>query len=197
MTIWTGVSVVAKPTGELIAPAKLKARLRIDHPDDDALLTDLLAGAVSLIDGPNGIGYAMMRQTWRLSLDCFPFRITLPGAPVKSVVSIRYLDADGVEQTLAQENYRVDVDREPARVEPAYGLAWPATRHVSGAVKVDYLVGEEAAADVVPALIDAVCMIVAHRHANREAVALDKQAIEMPMGAAQILREFMRCRVTA
>lgn len=197
MSIWTGVSVAMKPTGELITLAKLKARLRIDHPDDDALLTDLLAGAVALIDGPNGIGYAMMRQTWRLSLDRFPSGIVLPGAPVKSVVSIKYLDADGAEQTLAEESYRVDADREPARVEPAYGLAWPATRNVSGAVKVDYLVGEESAADVSPALIDAVCMIVAHRYENREAVAMDKQAVELPLGATSILREFMRCRVTA
>lgn len=195
--MWTGVSVVTKPTGELITLPKLKARLRIDVTDDDALLADLLKGAIARVDGPNGIGYALMGQTWRKSMDCFPACIILPGAPIKSVTSITYVDPDGITQTLAAADYRVDMDREPVRIVPAYGISWPSTRDVIGAVKVDYNLGDADAANVQQDLIDAVCLIVAHRYENREAVILGEGAQELPLGAKWILDEHRRGHVAA
>lgn len=197
MTLWNGISIAAKPTGELIALAKLKSRLRVDMDDDDGLLADFLKGAIARIDGPAGIGYALMEQTWRKSMDCFPWCITLPGAPIKSVTSIKYLDSAGTEQTLPATDYRVDLDCEPVRIEPAYGLSWPSTRHVIGAVKVDYVLGEADAGNVLPDLVDAVCLIVAHRYENREAVVTDSAAHELPLGVQWIFNEHSRGHVTA
>jgi uncharacterized phiE125 gp8 family phage protein len=194
--MWHGVSVVTKPSGELITLAKLKARLRIDFDDDDALLQDLLNGAVAAVDGPAGIGYALMQQTWRKSMDCFPCTIVLPGAPVKSVAAITYVDTAGVTQTLDPAEYSVDVDAEPARVTPAYGKAWPGTRDVMGAVKVNYVLGEADAADVLPELVDAVCMLVGHRYERREAVAAGTME-ELPLGVRWILDKHRRGFVAA
>jgi uncharacterized phiE125 gp8 family phage protein len=195
--MWKGISVVTRPTGELVSLEKLKLRLRIDTLDDDGLLPDLLNGAIARIDGPNGIGYAMMEQTWRKSMDCFPCHILVPGAPIKGITSITYVDTSGVTQTLAAADYRFDLDSEPVRIEPAFGTSWPATRHVIGAVKVDYSLGETDAAKVDPDLIDAVCLIVAHRYENREAVIVGDSVQTLPLGVQWILNEHSRAHVAA
>lgn len=195
--MWHGVTVKTKPVGSVITVEKLKARLRVDHADEDVLLADLLKGAVARIDGPSGIGFAMMGQTWRKSLDCFPYcTILLPGAPVKSIAAVTYLDVNGDEQTVDPADYRLDVDAEPARLEPAFGKSWPASRFVKGAVKIDYVLGENDAADVPADLIDAVCLLVAHRYENREAVAEGAMSA-VPLGFESIVREYQRGAVAA
>lgn len=194
--MWHGVSVIGKPTGELITLTKLKQRLRIDHNDDDDLLGDLLKQAIARVDGPSGIGVAMMKQTWRKSLDCFPAHILLPGAPVKQVTKISYVDAAGVTQEIQPTAYRCDVTSEPARVEAAYGTFWPSTRDIIGAVSVEYELGEDDAAAVPPDLISAVCMVVAHWYQTGGAVA-DGNLNEVPLGAQWILDEHSRGHVAA
>lgn len=72
--------------------------------------------------------------------------------PLQSVTSITYLDIDGVEQTLASSQYVVDAVSRPARIEPAYGVMWPAVREQMNAVKVRFVAGYGDAADV-PACI--------------------------------------------
>lgn len=195
MSDWTGVSVKTRPAEQPVTIEDVKARLRVDFDDDDQVIAKLIAGAVARIDGPDGIGVAMMQQTWRKSMDCFPCTIRLPGWPVKDVTSITYVDQDGTTQTLAPAAYRVDYDSEPVRIEPAYGTSWPVTRAVAGAVKVEYQLGE-ASADNVPAdLIDAVCMLVAHRYENREAVLVGVAAQLLPMGVEHILAQYSRAHV--
>ncbi|KQR27211.1 hypothetical protein ASF91_19525 [Rhizobium sp. Leaf155] len=194
--MWDGVSVVTRPTAELIPLATLKQWLSIEHSDDDALLEQMLRGAIARIDGPQGIGYAMMRQTWRKSKDFFPSCFLLPGAPVKKIVSVNYVDPSGATKTLPEDHYRLDADSEPARLSPAIGKSWPAAARVDGAVKVEYLLGEDSADNVAADLIDAVCMIVGHRYRNREAGSSDK--IEtLPLGVEWILNEHARCHVAA
>lgn len=194
--MWGGVTVVEKPAQKPVSVAQLKQWLRIDHSDDDQLLAPMLEGAIAKIDGPDGIGYAMMRQTWRKSMDAFPPCILLPGAPVKGIATVRYLDSAGVEQTLPEAAYRLDKDSEPARLVPAPGTTWPPTLRTIGAVKVDYRLGEEAAADVQPALVDAICLIVGHRFKHREA-ASDQTAESLPFGVEWILAAHSRCTVAA
>lgn len=188
--MWDRVKVIAKPTGDIISLAALKLRLRIDGDDEDDLLMSYLRGAVARIDGPDGIGYAMLEQTWRLTLDAFPHTITLPGAPIKRVAKISYLDASGVEQVLDAADYRVVADMEPARVMPATGKVWPATLHAVGAVKIDYVLGEAEAANVPADLVDAACLLVGHRYQNREAVG-DNMS-ELPLSVEWLLKEYRR-----
>lgn len=191
--MWHGVSVKTKPTGELITLEKLKQRVRVeaDIVEDDDLLKDLLKGAIARVDGPAGIGFAMLEQTWIKAMHHFPATILLPGAPIKSVSSITYVDGDGAEQTMNEADYRVDIAVEPARIEPAFGTSWPTARSVAGAVKVEYVLGETAAAEVPPDLIDAVCLLVGHRYKHREAVANGDMA-SIPLGFEAIVNEYRR-----
>lgn len=195
--MWHGVSVVTRPVAEPIQLADLKARLPVDFADDDTMIESLLAAAIRRIDGPNGAGIAMMKQTWRLSLDSFPCRtIRLPGWPIKSVVAIRYIDNAGAQQTLPATDCRVDLGCEPARIEPAYQKSWPSTRAVIGAIEIDYELGEENAAEVPADLIEAISLIVGHWYENREA-ASDASVSAIPFGAEWILGEYRRAHVAA
>jgi len=83
-------------------------------------------------------------------LGCRPIR--LPKPPLLSVEAIKYLDADGDEQTLAPAAYRVSQGREPAQIELAFGQFWPVTYPVDEAVTIEYTAGY-GDAEAVPKLL--------------------------------------------
>lgn len=98
----------------------------------------------------------LITQTLDMYLDWFPqwgmtgVGIGLP--PIQSVTAITYFDGDGVEQTLAADQYTVNAAVIPARITPAYNLSWPSTREQMQAVKIRFVAGYGSAADV-PACI--------------------------------------------
>jgi uncharacterized phiE125 gp8 family phage protein len=84
--------------------------------------------------------------TWALTLERFPAgAIAIPRPPLQSVVSITYIDTDGIEQTLDPARYQVRAAQGPlaarGRILPAYGETWPATRCQMDAVTVTFVAG--------------------------------------------------------
>lgn len=69
------------------------------------------------------------------------YEFYLPKPPLVTVDSLKYIDTDGVQQTLAADQYIVDSTSEPGRVTPAYGLTWPATRDQINAVELTFTCG--------------------------------------------------------
>jgi uncharacterized phiE125 gp8 family phage protein len=186
-----------RPAATALVPLPtLKRWLYIEHSADDELLERFLRGAIARIDGPQGIGFAMMRQTWRKSMDAFQSCIFLPGAPVKSIADITYIDPGGVARLLDPGTYYLDAGSEPARLVPAPGKSWPATANLPGAVKIDYFLGEDDPDDVPGDLMDAVALLVGHRNLHREA-ASDDGSKPVPLGVEWILNEHARCHVAA
>lgn len=189
--MWDRVTVKTKPSELAVSLADLKAHCDIDYSDDDALLTGLLEAAIAKIDSPNGIGIACAEQTWILSLDCFEsFTINLLGWPVKSITSIKYIDMDGVETTLNASEYDLDADGDFARLSPVYRGSWPSTRLQNGAVKIEYVLGE-AVSDINPLLTLAIKQMASHWYEHRES-AQEMMMHNIPMGADQIIKDFMR-----
>lgn len=135
---------------KLITPATLlpvtlaEAKLahRFDASDLDADITAMLADATRLVEHETGL--ALMPQTWQLTLDAFPAcDLVLTRPPVASVTSVQYVDTLGTLQTLAPGAYTLNTASAygPARVTPAYGTSWPATRDQASAVIVTYVAG--------------------------------------------------------
>lgn len=59
------MKLVTPPTADLASLADMKAYLRVDHDDEDALIGDLTAAAVAYLDGWGGVlGRCIMPQTW-------------------------------------------------------------------------------------------------------------------------------------
>lgn len=200
--MWDRLSLVTGPVTDPVSLAQAKVHLRVDHDDDDTLIASLVESAAGMIDGPDGIGYALEEQTWLLTLDGFheydftardlreterwngrrDDRIRVPLRPVVSVDAVRYLDAAGDEQTLAAENYRVSFQGGAAILTPI--AAWPVPLDAPGAVRIEFKAG----AGTPAALRAAILLMVGHLYENREAVA--KTMAEMPLAWSSLVGRY-------
>lgn len=133
------LKLITPPASEPVSLVEAKAHLRVVGADDDALITSLISAARQSAESMTG--RALMPQTWELALDEFGDEIRLPMPPLVSVTSVQYTDADGATQTLAISGYHVDDYSAPARLLPAYGTSWPATRAQANAIRIQYQAG--------------------------------------------------------
>lgn len=189
--MWSAVSIKTPPAALPLTLDQMKARLRIDAADEDATISAMMQAARATIDGPQGIGVAMVTQTWTLAIDRFAAAIALPGAPVADVAEVRYMDTAGAWQTLAASDYRLVKSQEPARLYPAAGKAWPAVYSGPAVVEIDYVLGT-AAEDVDAGLVAAFSLLVGHFYENREAVTVGGAPAELPLGVEYLLARHRR-----
>ena len=130
--------IVIAPVNMPVSIEDARNAARINGIDRDGEI-ELRVRALTA-EAEHAIGRAIINQTHRVTLDAFTARIELPVIPVQSVV-VKYLDADGIEQTLDPQDYILDDSRAPYAIVPAPGKAWPATFARINAVKVDALCG--------------------------------------------------------
>lgn len=116
-----------------------KEHLRVTSTDEDALIASLIKVAAGRVE--TFCRRALVKQTRKLVLDCFPRVIEPQRSPLRSVSSIQYLDTAGQLQTLDASRYRVDTYSCPGRIVPAYGDSWPSTLPEPNAVIVTYVAG--------------------------------------------------------
>jgi len=94
--------------------------------------------------------------------------IRLPKSPLRSVVSVQYVDTGGNPQTLDPSRYLTDLVGQPGRIAPAYGTFWPITRRQINAVTVTFTAGyADAGKDCPDDVKLAVKQIVALKYQNR------------------------------
>lgn len=131
---------------KLITPAEelpvslvdAKKRLRVDFADEDTVITQLIKSATTYAE--RFLGRALVPQTWELTLDAFPANeIKIPLPPLIEVVSIKYDDGAGTEQTLSVSSYSVDSVSQPGWVVPA--SSWPSTFDGINAVRIRFRAG--------------------------------------------------------
>lgn len=173
-----GLKLITPPAAEPVSLDDLKLDLGISWADQDARLAALIASAREACE--HELGRALITQTWELVLDAFPAGIRLPYPPCQSVESVKYLDADGVLQTLSAPSYQLDSHSEPAWLVPAWGYAWPATRPEPNAVRVRFVAGFGDAAADVPANICAWIRLQAAHFYHNAAAASDLPLIMTP-----------------
>lgn len=161
-----------------VSTADMKAHLRVDHSDEDALIDAYTEAATRYVE--KGTGTALRSQTWVLSLPSFPVGpVSLPGGRVTAVSSVQYLDRAGVLQTLAPAEYTLADAMVPALIETS--AVWPATSDRADAVTITYTVD----ASNEPSLLQAVRLLTSHWYENREAGA--DRAMELPFGVPEII----------
>jgi len=181
---------VTGPASEAVTLAEAKAHLRVDVPDDDTLIGDLIVAARELSE--EYCRRAWITQTWKLVLDEFPTAegglIRLERSPVQAISSITYVDPDGATQTLSSSLYQLDAVSEPGRLLPAYGQSWPSTRAVLNAVTVTFTCGHGANAAAVPTFAKlAMRHSIGHWYSNRESVITGTIATALPDVAEALL----------
>lgn len=167
------LKLITAPTAEPITLEQAKAHLRVEISDDDALISALIAAAREAAEAKTQ--RSLMMQTWELALPKFPCGpdngIRLLKAPLSGLVSITYVDADGDTQIMAEADYQLDEHSEPARLTPAYGKAWPATRDQANAVVIRYEAGYPDAATVPAQIKTWMLLRIGMLYENRESVS--------------------------
>lgn len=169
--------LVTAPTTEPVTLAEVKAHCVIGHDDDDLLLEVMISAARE--HGESLTGRSWAPKTLEVVLDSFPSgAIELPASPVTEVESIKYLDVDGVEQTMPDTDYTVDTDSLIGRV---VAEEWPETADKINAVRVRYTAGW-LFADFPPALKQWLLIRVATLYEHREALTMvSNNRLVLPM----------------
>lgn len=206
----TLISTVAggSPANQAITLAYAKAHIRALGTYDDTLIGVYIDAAASYFEEQTG--RQILNATREAWLDRFPFlgasgecaRIELPHPPLLTVVSVNYIDADGVLQEFnnaasPSELWRYSAPAGPychrGFVEPKYGYSWPIARLETGAVRIQYTCGYGATADAVPPLVRGIlCYLVDHFFNYRGAVAEARkgQILELPYGVQMMMDGF-------
>lgn len=193
---------VAAPATTPLTRAQVKAHLRVDFIDDDDLIDALIQAAVSHLDGWTGIlGRCLVEQTWRQDFDAFTPCMRLPLYPVTSVVSVKYDDTNGVEQTVAASNYDLLIDDLGAYIRFVETYSFPTLQDDQpAAVRITYRAGEPGTDDspaeyAVPAAItQGMLLAIGHWYANRENVVVGTIAAPLPMACEALWAPYRRIR---
>ena len=190
----------------LVSPASVmpvslddaKSQLRVDHSDDDALISRLIESATGWIDGWSGVlGRAIMQQTWRQQYDSFASRMRLVVGPVLSVSSITYHDIDGNQQTVSSDVYALRNYADWAYVSLANDKEWPSHDGREAGIEINYVSGHASPGEVPAAIKHAILMLVASWYENREAVGgaiagRSGDPVEIPLGVHELLAPYKR-----
>ncbi|WP_295217321.1 head-tail connector protein [uncultured Brevundimonas sp.] len=178
---WLNLRRVSAPLDSVVSLAEAKRHLNVFHNDDDTLINSLIEAATSYVEGPNGIGIALLTQTWRASFDHVPRSIPLPLGPVQAVVDISVAGT-----ALDDDSYAVDLDLDAPLIVPAPGRSWPSATPQPGVVKVTFRVGYGSDPEAVPMILrQAVLLLVGHYYANK-----GDEEIEIPAAVNAILDRF-------
>ena len=104
-------------------------------------------------------------------------KIELPLARLQSVDYVKYLDANGVQQTLDPAQYIVDSVSEPGVIAPAYAAYWPDSQSVPNAVRIGFTAGYGDATKVPAGIKSWMLMRIGALYENREEVAVGQRVV--------------------
>jgi len=137
MTTIVAVAPTVEPV--TLAEAKVWARVGVTDTSQDALIGLLIQAMREYAENLTGRAF-VQRQLTRI-LTHWEHAIELESPPLISVDSIKYLDVDGAEQTLAADQYIVHTWLEPGIVVPQILTTWPSVYSQDDAIRVNYTAG--------------------------------------------------------
>lgn len=183
------IKLITAPVLEPITLDEAKLHLRVDHDDEDTLITNLIKVARELAEDQTW--RALLTQTWEMRLDNWPsMPLKMPKAPLQSITSIKYLDENGTENTVASTVYDVDTYSEPGMIFFKKGQTWPSTTlYERGGVRIQFKCGWLTAADVPYKIKAAMLLLIGHLYENREEVIISSglTPVELPKGVNSLL----------
>jgi uncharacterized phiE125 gp8 family phage protein len=166
-----------------------RAHLHVSAGDEDALIGAYLNAARGAVEAATSKLLSSQNVVQRAAgFPCADKAIRLWKGPVTAIVSVKYDDSDGVEQTLA--SFRL-VEGANAKLLPAYGSSWPVAKAAEGSVRITYTAGY-AADEIPPELDQAMLLLIGHFYANREAVVAGSaaQTAELPLGVEALIAPY-------
>lgn len=182
-------ALITPPAAEPISLAELKAHIRIDGDDEDALLASLIGTARDHLERTAGL--ALISQGWRLYLDDWleSGAIEIARGPVRSIDAVRAFDELGQESAISLAGHVLDGIQRPARL---WLRERPAVRQAINGVEVDFTAGFGEASEDVPDMLKRAMLIhAAFMYEFRGAVPVEMQPAGMPDGYDRLIAPFL------
>lgn len=178
--------------------AEAKVHLRIlDEVAFDDEINDAVKAATAYLDvddaGQGGLSFPLGRQRWDMFQSNFPAcHIDLPFDRVSSVVSVKYWDQSGVEQTLTADKYALVGNGSARFLTPSSGNSWPAVADRPDAVKVTFEAGH-ATMDTIPSDVRrAAKFLLGHYYENHSAVVVGTVSVQVQLGVDRLVSRYRR-----
>lgn len=187
-----GLVVTSAPSVEPLTRAQAKRHLNVPDTfvDDDSYIDRLIVGARRRVESITG--RALVTQTIRWTLDGFPCHILdLPRAPLASVSSVTYYDANGTLTTMSASDYQVDASSLLGRLSPAPSTTWPTTQAEKlAAVAITFVAGYGDADAVPEDLKDAMRLLIGTAYAFREDTISGTIVAKLPRAAEDLVAPY-------
>lgn len=181
---------LSPPLAEPLTLAEVRAHLRLDTGDEDALLVSLITVAREHLEREAGL--VLASRDFRLCLDAWPDDgiLTIARGPVRAVTDVTVYDGEGVGQAVDLDGHLLDGEARPARL-------WlrdvPATGRVLNGIEVEFVAGfGESGAEVPETLKRAMLLHIGAMFACRGVVAPDAQPAVVPPGYDRLIAPFCR-----
>ena len=182
--MWTEPVVTVAAASEPVSLAEAKAHCRVTSSDHDTVLGVYISAARDFAEKYTGL--AIAAQTVTFARRSFASTMPLPIAPVASISSVSYQDADNATQTLAGASYVLSGANTLRPVlSLSEGQSWPSLYNAPEAVTVTAVVGYSAVPD---ALKQAILLMVGHWFDNRETVS--ENMSEPPFATTALLENY-------
>lgn len=157
---------------EPVTATEMKAHLRVDHSDEDTLISSLITAARQIAE--DYCERSFITQTWKAYLQDFPVQcIKLPRGKVISIVAVKYAVSAAHDTTLAASGYHTALETDIAILEP--NDEWPDNDdEFPNSVEIEYTAGYGATAGSVPqAIKNAILLIGSDLYEHRKST-IDK-----------------------
>lgn len=150
-----------------LAEAKVHLRETQVHAGNDLYIESLITVARQAAE--QRLKRTLLNTTWQRVLTCFPVScVDLERPPVTSIEWVKYVDEQGIEQTLDPTAYMLAPGNGMGRLWPAYGLGWPRARSQPASVRIQYVAGYGATPGAIPkTIVQWILLALSDLYANR------------------------------
>jgi len=183
--------VITPATVEPVTVAEANFHLRltadatdVSPQDDDPLVARLITAARQMAE--QYLNRTISPTTWELRSSCFDL---VPEGPVLEILSVKYVDVDGLVQTLPEAAYEEAGTPDQPRIRVAYGQTWPNVRSQDDSVRVQYRAGYVPGTLPVP-IVQAMLLTIGHLFENREENVAGTIVSELKLGVQHLLSPY-------
>ena len=184
--------LLTAPAVEPLTLAEAKAFLRVETPDDDNVITALIAGARIHVEAQTR--RALITQSWRVVLDAWPQdgRLTIVPAPLQALTAARVYDFEGLAHDVDTQAFVLDKGASVLAFAPNCGSwAVPQPGRIAAGIELDVTAGYGDAAAAVPEpLRQAIRLLVAHWYENRGLVTTGVNYSALPQTVAALIASY-------
>lgn len=186
---WLPVEVSVAPAEEPLTLAEAAAQCRLEVGEDDSGVTACAKAARAHVEAFSGT--RLVTQTVKMRCNEFCSTLWLPIGPVQSITSVKYLDTDGAEQTLATSVYDEYLYGISPYIALTDGQNWPSIYTSPASVIITAVVGYGLAAAVPDDIKHALKLLTAQYYDQRGAIS-DKDMSLVPNGVDALLANHRR-----